>query len=83
MPNVWVFFYSYFPFLGPTADKTCFANLEELKMQHKIMHHSSVVSFLQSVMSPVQALKLWFWVCDTGFGKLYRFYLETHLSMSP
>ncbi|NXD61809.1 ZWILC protein, partial [Eolophus roseicapillus] len=29
---------------GPTADKTCFANLEELKMQHKIMHHSSVVT---------------------------------------
>ncbi|KAM4661475.1 protein zwilch homolog isoform 2-T2 [Amazona ochrocephala] len=29
---------------GPTAHKTCFANLEELKMQHKIMHHSSVVT---------------------------------------
>uniref|UniRef100_A0A8B9G2L3 Protein zwilch n=1 Tax=Amazona collaria TaxID=241587 RepID=A0A8B9G2L3_9PSIT len=26
------------------AHKTCFANLEELKMQHKIMHHSSVVT---------------------------------------
>ncbi|XP_030353058.1 protein zwilch homolog isoform X4 [Strigops habroptila] len=29
---------------GPTADKTCFANLEELKMEHKINHHSSVVT---------------------------------------
>ncbi|NWV69168.1 ZWILC protein, partial [Malurus elegans] len=29
---------------GPTADKTCFANLEELKMEHKIRHHSSVVT---------------------------------------
>ncbi|XP_014801584.1 PREDICTED: protein zwilch homolog [Calidris pugnax] len=28
---------------GPTADKTSFANLEELKMTHKMMHHSSVV----------------------------------------
>ncbi|XP_074011888.1 protein zwilch homolog [Numenius arquata] len=28
---------------GPTADKTCFANLEELKMTHKTMHHSAVV----------------------------------------
>ncbi|NXH56385.1 ZWILC protein, partial [Rhabdornis inornatus] len=30
--------------VGPTADKTCFANLEELKMEHKIRHHSSVVT---------------------------------------
>ncbi|NXW81386.1 ZWILC protein, partial [Hirundo rustica] len=29
---------------GPTADKTHFANLEELKMEHKIRHHSSVVT---------------------------------------
>ncbi|NXL41934.1 ZWILC protein, partial [Podilymbus podiceps] len=29
---------------GPTADKTCFANLEELKMAHKMKHHSSVVT---------------------------------------
>ncbi|NXY54295.1 ZWILC protein, partial [Callaeas wilsoni] len=29
---------------GPTADKTSFANLEELKMEHKIRHHSSVVT---------------------------------------
>ncbi|XP_010009881.1 PREDICTED: protein zwilch homolog [Nestor notabilis] len=29
---------------GPTADKTCFANLEELKMTHRIKHHSSVVT---------------------------------------
>ncbi|NXD19598.1 ZWILC protein, partial [Spelaeornis formosus] len=29
---------------GPTADKTHFANLEELKMEHKMRHHSSVVS---------------------------------------
>ncbi|NXK59509.1 ZWILC protein, partial [Sylvietta virens] len=29
---------------GPTADKTRFANLEELKMEHKIRHHSSVVT---------------------------------------
>uniref|UniRef100_A0A8C0UCP0 Protein zwilch n=2 Tax=Cyanistes caeruleus TaxID=156563 RepID=A0A8C0UCP0_CYACU len=29
---------------GPTADKTCFANLEQLKMEHKIRHHSSVVT---------------------------------------
>ncbi|NXE93410.1 ZWILC protein, partial [Menura novaehollandiae] len=29
---------------GPTADKTCFTNLEELKMEHKIRHHSSVVT---------------------------------------
>ncbi|XP_009080883.1 PREDICTED: protein zwilch homolog [Acanthisitta chloris] len=29
---------------GPTADKTCFPNLEELKMAHKIRHHSSVVT---------------------------------------
>ncbi|NXJ46624.1 ZWILC protein, partial [Spizaetus tyrannus] len=28
---------------GPTADKTYFANLEELKMAHKMKHHSSVV----------------------------------------
>uniref|UniRef100_A0A8C6ZDK8 Protein zwilch n=1 Tax=Nothoprocta perdicaria TaxID=30464 RepID=A0A8C6ZDK8_NOTPE len=27
----------------PTADKSCFADLEELKMAHKIRHHSSVV----------------------------------------
>jgi len=49
-----IFFDSYFfPFLGPTADKTCFAKLEELKKEHKMKHHSSVVgfyslSFLQS-----------------------------------
>ncbi|KFV46711.1 Protein zwilch [Gavia stellata] len=30
---------------GPTADKTCFANLEELKMAHKMKHHSSIVGF--------------------------------------
>lgn len=35
----------FFPFLGPTADKTRFANLEELKKEHKIRHHSSVVGF--------------------------------------
>ncbi|NWQ68285.1 ZWILC protein, partial [Neopipo cinnamomea] len=29
---------------GPTADKTCFANLEELKMEHKRRHHSCVVT---------------------------------------
>ncbi|NXP40356.1 ZWILC protein, partial [Leiothrix lutea] len=29
---------------GPTADKTRFANLEELKMEHKIRHHSSVLT---------------------------------------
>uniref|UniRef100_A0A8B9TNI4 Protein zwilch n=1 Tax=Anas platyrhynchos TaxID=8839 RepID=A0A8B9TNI4_ANAPL len=29
---------------GPTADKTCFANLEELKMAHKVKHHSSIVT---------------------------------------
>ncbi|NXQ29688.1 ZWILC protein, partial [Alaudala cheleensis] len=29
---------------GPTADKTRFANLEELKMEHKTRHHSSVVT---------------------------------------
>ncbi|XP_063269115.1 protein zwilch homolog [Prinia subflava] len=29
---------------GPTADKSRFANLEELKMEHKIRHHSSVVT---------------------------------------
>ncbi|NWJ04834.1 ZWILC protein, partial [Crypturellus undulatus] len=28
---------------GPTADKTCFADLEKLKMAHKTRHHSSVV----------------------------------------
>ncbi|NWQ80326.1 ZWILC protein, partial [Columbina picui] len=28
---------------GPTADKTCFANLEELKTEHKMRHHSSTV----------------------------------------
>ncbi|NXP47132.1 ZWILC protein, partial [Heliornis fulica] len=28
---------------GPTADKTCFANLEELKMAHRTKHHSSIV----------------------------------------
>ncbi|XP_009955560.1 PREDICTED: protein zwilch homolog [Leptosomus discolor] len=28
---------------GPTADKTYFANLEELKRAHKMKHHSSVV----------------------------------------
>ncbi|NXU58970.1 ZWILC protein, partial [Turnix velox] len=29
---------------GPTADKSCFANLEELTTAHKTMHHSSVVT---------------------------------------
>ncbi|NWR63612.1 ZWILC protein, partial [Bucorvus abyssinicus] len=29
---------------GPTAEKTYFANLEELKMAHKRKHHSSVVT---------------------------------------
>ncbi|NWR53379.1 ZWILC protein, partial [Regulus satrapa] len=29
---------------GPTADKSSFANLEELKMEHKIRHHSPVVT---------------------------------------
>ncbi|NWQ95194.1 ZWILC protein, partial [Burhinus bistriatus] len=29
---------------GPTADKTCFADLEELKMAHKMKHHSSIVT---------------------------------------
>ncbi|NXG03096.1 ZWILC protein, partial [Sakesphorus luctuosus] len=29
---------------GPTADKTCFTSLEELKMEHKRRHHSSVVT---------------------------------------
>ncbi|XP_008947254.1 PREDICTED: protein zwilch homolog [Merops nubicus] len=29
---------------GPTADKTSFANLEELKMAHKMKHHSCVVT---------------------------------------
>ncbi|NXM04340.1 ZWILC protein, partial [Tyrannus savana] len=29
---------------GPTADKSCFANLEELKMEHKRRHHSCVVT---------------------------------------
>ncbi|KFV69917.1 Protein zwilch, partial [Dryobates pubescens] len=29
---------------GPTADKTHFANLEELKTEHKMRHHSSVVT---------------------------------------
>ncbi|XP_036245582.1 protein zwilch homolog isoform X1 [Molothrus ater] len=29
---------------GPTADKTRFPSLEELKMEHKIRHHSSVVT---------------------------------------
>ncbi|NXV17183.1 ZWILC protein, partial [Cepphus grylle] len=28
---------------GPTADKSCFANLEELITAHKTMHHSSIV----------------------------------------
>ncbi|NWH60692.1 ZWILC protein, partial [Geococcyx californianus] len=28
---------------GPTAAKTCSAHLEELKMEHKMRHHSSVV----------------------------------------
>ncbi|XP_009565894.2 protein zwilch homolog isoform X1 [Cuculus canorus] len=28
---------------GPTAAKSCSANLEELKMEHKMRHHSSVV----------------------------------------
>ncbi|NWR74083.1 ZWILC protein, partial [Centropus unirufus] len=28
---------------GPTAAKACSANLEELKMEHKMRHHSSVV----------------------------------------
>ncbi|KGL86662.1 Protein zwilch, partial [Charadrius vociferus] len=28
---------------GPTADKNRFANLEELKMAHKMKHHSSIV----------------------------------------
>ncbi|XP_413922.3 protein zwilch homolog isoform X1 [Gallus gallus] len=29
---------------GPTADKTSFVNLEELKTEHKVKHHSSVVT---------------------------------------
>ncbi|POI29140.1 hypothetical protein CIB84_007110 [Bambusicola thoracicus] len=31
-------------FAGPTADKTSFVNLEELKTEHKVKHHSSVVT---------------------------------------
>ncbi|NXS90734.1 ZWILC protein, partial [Jacana jacana] len=33
---------------GPTADKTRFSNLEELKMTHKLMHHSSAVGSYRS-----------------------------------
>lgn len=40
-----VFDSHFFPFLGPAADKTCFPSLEQLKMEHKIRHHSSVVGF--------------------------------------
>lgn len=40
-----IFDSQFFPFLGPTADKTRFAKLEELKMEHKIRHHPSVVGF--------------------------------------
>ncbi|XP_072201638.1 protein zwilch homolog [Excalfactoria chinensis] len=29
---------------GPTADKTCFVSLEELKTEHKVKHHSSIVT---------------------------------------
>ncbi|XP_032621956.1 protein zwilch homolog isoform X1 [Chelonoidis abingdonii] len=29
---------------GPTADKTCFANLEDLKKAHKFRHRSSIVA---------------------------------------
>ncbi|NXL86252.1 ZWILC protein, partial [Alectura lathami] len=29
---------------GPTSDKSCFANLEELQVAHKVKHHSSVVA---------------------------------------
>lgn len=41
MPNITCIF--LFFFAGPTADKTCFVNLEELKTVHKVKHHSSVV----------------------------------------
>ncbi|NXK87735.1 ZWILC protein, partial [Formicarius rufipectus] len=45
---------------GPTADKTCFANLEELKMEHKRRHHSSVVTtkgFAQYELIQVAAIE--------------------------
>lgn len=65
-----------FPFLGPTADKTCFPNLEELKMEHKIRHHSSVVGFY--VLSWFQLkFKSYFGIYDAGLGKLFRSSMET------
>ncbi|NWR83661.1 ZWILC protein, partial [Furnarius figulus] len=45
---------------GPTADKSCFANLEELKMEHKRRHHSSVVTtkgFAQYELIQVAAIE--------------------------
>ncbi|NXU90731.1 ZWILC protein, partial [Xiphorhynchus elegans] len=45
---------------GPTADKSCFANLEELKMEHKRRHHLSVVTtkgFAQYELIQVAAIE--------------------------
>ncbi|NXM76075.1 ZWILC protein, partial [Serilophus lunatus] len=45
---------------GPTADKTCFASLEGLKMEHKRRHHSSVVAtkgFVQYELIQVAAIE--------------------------
>lgn len=63
------------PFLGPTAEKTYFTNLEELKMAHKRKHHSSVVGFygLSCFQSQFK---------NSGLGKLYRFNGDPHLSRS-
>lgn len=65
----------FFPFLGPTAEKTYFANLEELKMAHKWKHHSSVVGFYSLLCFQSQFK-------NSGLGKLYRFYGDPHLSRS-
>lgn len=70
----------FFPFLGPTADKTRFANLEELKKEHKIRHHSSVVGFY-ALSWPQFKFKNYFGIYDAGLGKLYRSSTETLLSM--
>ncbi|NWI90508.1 ZWILC protein, partial [Pitta sordida] len=45
---------------GPKADKNCFTSLEELKMQHKRRHHSSVVTtrgFAQYELIKMSALE--------------------------
>lgn len=50
------FFNSFFA--GPTADKTCFVNLEELKTAHKVKHHSSIVGLFHVALLIIYFLSI-------------------------